>query len=126
MKVSPGCSSARNTAWFIWLPEFGCTLANLQSNSFLARSMASSLGDVDELAAAIIALARITLGIFVGHDRALRLEHGAGDDVFGGDQLDLVALATELVADRAEDLGISLLERGSKEGFEVFRSGHRF
>ncbi len=41
MKVSPGCSSARNTAWFIWLPEFGCTFAKLQPNSFLARSIAS-------------------------------------------------------------------------------------
>ena len=42
MNVSPGCSSARNTAWFIWLPEFGWTLAKLQPNSFFARSMASS------------------------------------------------------------------------------------
>ena len=74
------------------------------------------LGDVDELAAAIVALARIALGIFVGHDRALRLEHGARDDVFRGDQLDLVALAAELVADRAEDLGIGLGERGGEEG----------
>ena len=41
MKVSPGCSSARNVAWFIWLPEFGCTLANCAPNSFLARSIAS-------------------------------------------------------------------------------------
>ena len=40
MNVSPGLSSARNTAWFIWLPELGCTLANLQPNSCLARSMA--------------------------------------------------------------------------------------
>jgi hypothetical protein len=41
MKVSPGCSSARNTAWFIWLPELGWTLANWQPNSCLARSIAS-------------------------------------------------------------------------------------
>jgi hypothetical protein len=56
------------------------------------------LGDIDELAAAIVALARIALGIFVGHDRALRLEHGAGHDVLRGDQLDLVLLAAELCA----------------------------
>ena len=49
------------------------------------------LGDVDELAAAVIAPARIALGVFVGQHRALRLEHGAADDVLGGDQLDLVA-----------------------------------
>ena len=56
------------------------------------------LGDVDILAAAIVALARIAFGVFVGHHRALRLHHGAGDDVFGGDQLDLVALAAKLRA----------------------------
>ena len=41
MNVSPGCRSARNTAWFICEPEFGWTLANLQSNRRQARSIAS-------------------------------------------------------------------------------------
>ncbi len=41
MNVSPGWRSARNTAWFIWLPEFGWTLAKLQPKSCLARSIAS-------------------------------------------------------------------------------------
>ncbi|MND03093.1 hypothetical protein D3C83_227540 [compost metagenome] len=40
MKVSPGLSSAMNTAWLAWAPECGWTLAKAQSNSFLARSMA--------------------------------------------------------------------------------------
>ena len=44
-----------------------------------------SLGDIDELAAAIIAPAGIALGIFVGQNRALGFEHGLGDDVFRGD-----------------------------------------
>ena len=110
MKVSPGFISAMNTAWLAWLPEFGCTLANLQSNSRLARSIARFLGDVDELAAAVIAPARIALGIFVGHHRALRFEHGAGDDVFGGDQLDFVALAAEFELDGAGDLRIAVGE----------------
>ena len=64
--------------------------------------------DVDVLAAAIVALAGIALGIFVGHDRALRLEHRLADDVLRGDQLDLVLLAAELVADRFGDLWIGL------------------
>ena len=115
MKVSPGCSSARNTAWFIWLPEFGCTLAKSAPNSFLARSIASVLGDIDELAAAVIALARIAFGIFVGHHRALRFQHGAADDVFRGDQLDLMALAAEFALDRGGDLRIGLGERGGEE-----------
>ncbi len=122
MKVSPGCSSARNTAWFICEPELGCTLAKLAPNSCLARSMASVLGDVDVLAAAIVALARIALGVLVGHDRALRLEHGAGDDVFRGDQLDFVLLAAELELDGLGDLGIGLGERGGEE-FREQRGG---
>ena len=79
------------------------------------------LGDVDELAAAVIAPARIALGVFVGQHRALRLEHGAGDDVFRGDELDLVALALELVVDRAGDLRIGLRQGGGEE--RVFRVG---
>ena len=95
MKVSPGCSSARNTAWFIWLPEFGCTLAKLRAEQLLGALDRQRLGDVDELAAAVVALARIALGVLVGHHRALRLEHRPRDDVLGGDQLDLVLLAAE-------------------------------
>ena len=101
MKVSPGFISAMNTAWFAWLPEFGCTLAKRQSNRRQARSMARLLGDVDEAAAGVVAAARIALRVLVGHHRALRLQHGAGDDVLGGDQLDLVALAAELALDGA-------------------------
>ena len=41
MKVSPGCSSARNTAWLACAPLCGCTLAKLQPNSFVTRSIAS-------------------------------------------------------------------------------------
>ena len=41
MKASPGCSSARNTAWFACAPLCGCTLAKPQPNSFVARSIAS-------------------------------------------------------------------------------------
>ncbi len=110
MKVSPGCSSARNTAWFIWLPEFGCTLAKLGAEQFLGAVDRQRFGDVDPFAAAIIARARVALGIFVGHDRALRFQHRAADDVFRRDQLDLMALATEFAADRGGDFGIGLLE----------------
>ena len=62
------------------------------------------LDDVDILAAAVIALAGIAFGIFVGEQRAGRIEHGLRDDVLGGDQLDLVLLALGLVLDRFENL----------------------
>ncbi len=57
------------------------------------------LRPVHPFAAAIVAPARIALGIFVGQHRALRLQHGARDDVLGRDQLDLVALTPKLSAD---------------------------
>ena len=65
------------------------------------------LGHVDELAAAVVALARIALGVLVRHHRALRLEHGAADDVLRRDQLDLVALAAELAPDGGENLRVA-------------------
>ncbi len=72
------------------------------------------LGDIDELAAAVVALARQPFGIFVGEHRALRLQHGTRDDVLRRDEFDLVALAAELELDRLGDLGVALGERGRK------------
>ena len=66
------------------------------------------LGDVDDLAAAVVALARIALGIFVGEDRALRFHHRLGDDVLAGDQLDLGLLALQLMRDTGKDGGIGI------------------
>ena len=80
------------------------------------------LGDVDELAAAVVAPARIAFRVFVGHHRALRLEHRPRDDVLRGDELDRVALAAELELDRAGDLRIGVGEGGGKE--RVRTDGH--
>jgi hypothetical protein len=122
MKVSPGFISARNTAWFIWLPELGCTFANSQPNSFLARSNRDGLSHVYELTAAVIAPSRIALRVFVGQHRTLRLEHRPAHDVLRGDQLDLVALAAELLGDHVGDFGVGLRQRGGKE--RVFLRGN--
>ena len=73
-----------------------------------------TLGDVDELAAAVVALARQAFGIFVGEHRALRFQNGARDDVLRGDQLDLVALPAEFEPDRFGDLGIDLAPRAPR------------
>ena len=73
------------------------------------------LDHIDVLAAAVVALARQAFGIFVGQHRALRLEHGAADDVFRGDQLDFVALAAEFLADRAGDLRVGFVESGGEK-----------
>ncbi|MND58788.1 hypothetical protein D3C80_499570 [compost metagenome] len=76
-------------------------------------------GDIDELAAAIITLARITFGILVGHDRALGFEHGARDDVLRCNQLDLVTLTTEFLLDRAKDFRVGFGERAGEECFGI-------
>ena len=97
MKVSPGCKSARNTAWFIWLPELGCTLAKFATEQFLGAFDGDRFDLVDIFATTIIALARIALGIFVGQHRTCRLKHRARGDVFGRDQFDLFLLAFEFL-----------------------------
>ena len=63
------------------------------------------LGDVDVVAAAVVAPAGIALGVFVGQHRALRLQHRGGDDVLAGDQLDAVLLAGQLGASAAASSG---------------------
>ena len=75
------------------------------------------LGNIDELAAAVIAPARQAFGILVGQHRALRFEHGAADDVLRRDQLDLVALAAKLERDGIGDLRIAVGQRGGKQAF---------
>jgi hypothetical protein len=107
MKVSPGCNSARNTDWFAWLPEFGCTFAVEEPGDALDRE---AFGHIDELAAAIIAPAGIALGVFVGQNRALRFEHRFRDDIFRCDQLDFMSLAAEFQLDRLGDFGIGIGE----------------
>ena len=73
------------------------------------------LGDVDVLAAAVVALAGQSFGVLVGEHRALRFQHRAAHDVLRRDQLDLVALAAELAADHVGDLGIGVAQRGREQ-----------
>src|SRR5262249_40122044 len=77
------------------------------------------------LAAAIITVARIALGIFVRQHRALCFEHGFGDDIFGGDEFDFVPLTTELTLHRAEYFGVALFERGGEKAVRIVAIRHR-
>ena len=79
------------------------------------------LRDVDELAAAVIALARIAFRVFVGQHRPLRFENRARHDIFRGDELDVVALTAELEFDRAGDFRIGRSERRGKERIRADR-----
>ena len=73
------------------------------------------LDNVDMLAATIIAAAGIALGIFVGQNRALRLENTGADDVLGCNHLDLVLLADQLMPDCRCQFRIGIRQRGREE-----------
>ena len=64
------------------------------------------LDDVGVLAASVVATARVALRVLVGEDRTLRLQHGAGDEVLGGDHLEEVALTGDLATDGGVDLRV--------------------
>ena len=80
---------------------------------------------VDDLAAAVVPLARVALGVLVRRHRPDRLEHGRPGEVLGGDQLDLAALALELLAEESRDIGVDLGEPGGRELLErLLCDGH--
>ena len=70
---------------------------------------------VDDLAAAVVALARVALGVLVRRHRADGLEDRRPGEVLRRDQLDLVALPLELRAEQRRDVRIDLGEaRGAQ------------
>ena len=70
------------------------------------------LGDVDELATAVVALAWIAFGVLVGEHRSRRFEDGAAHEVLRGDQLQALVLPPFFVAHGLRDVGIRFRERG--------------
>ena len=80
---------------------------------------------VDDLAAAVVALAGIALGVLVRRRRADRLEHRRPREVLGRDQLDLPALPLQLAPERVGDLGVDLGEAGRTKLLEgLLRDRH--
>ncbi len=71
------------------------------------------LCDVDVLAAAVVALARIAFGVLVGEHAALGFHHPRAGVVLAGDQLDVVLLAAGLGGD---GLGEFVIESGNTGG----------
>ena len=62
-------------------------------------------GNVHEFAAAVVALAGIAFGVFVGQHRTLRLEHARTGIVFRSDQFDMIFLALRSAAMAAASSG---------------------
>ena len=77
------------------------------------------LGNIHELAAAVVALARQTFGVFVGENGPLRLENCARNDVLRGDQFDFVALSAEFELDRLIDLRVHVAQGGREQVFHI-------
>ncbi len=68
--------------------------------------LGEALHDVDVLAAAVVALARLALGVLVGEPRAVGLEDRARGVVLAGDELDLPGLPLALGEHRRPELGV--------------------
>jgi len=99
-----------------WAPECGCNVGEAAGEQLAGAIDGQLLGLVDLLAAAVIAPARIALGILVGQDRPGGLEHGARHDVLRGDQLDLLTLALQLALQHRVDRGIGFGEALGEHG----------
>ena len=83
------------------------------------------LDHVDDLAAAVVALAGVALGVLVRRRRPDGLEHGRPGEVLGCDQLDLSALPLELASERVGDLRVDLREAGGPKVLEgLLRNRH--
>ena len=83
------------------------------------------LGHVHVLAAAVVAPARVALGVLVGEHRALRVEDGLGHEVLRGDHLQGGLLAARLVLEHLGDLRVHLGDGlGEVVGRQIAHSGH--
>jgi len=68
------------------------------------------LDDVDELAAVVVPLPRVSLGVLVRHDAALGLQDRLVDEVLRRDEFQLSGLPLRLLQDGGRHLGVHFLE----------------
>jgi hypothetical protein len=71
---------------------------------------------VDDRVAAVVALARISLGVLVGEGAADGLHHRGRGEVLARDQLQTRALALDLTVDEPEHLGVGGGVAGERHG----------
>ena len=83
----------------------------LRAEQLLGALDGEALGDVDELAAAVVATPGVALGVLVGEHRALGFEHGTRHEVLARDHLERAALAAELLLQDRGDLRVDLGQR---------------
>ena len=83
----------------------------LGAKEFLGARDRQRLCHVDELATAVVPLARIAFGVLVGQHRPGGVEHGLADEVLGRDELEAAILAMHFVRDGGGDLRVGIGER---------------
>ncbi len=86
------------------------------------------LGDIHKLAAAVVALAGVALGILVGQRAAHGRKDGLGHEILTGDQLQMGFLPRALVLDGLPDFrvrvkGLGNVPHGSTSGI-IFSMGN--
>ena len=84
----------------------------LRAKQLLGPVARQILDHIGKLAAAVVALAGISLGIFIREHRARGFEHGFADEIFRGDQLQAFMLAAGFVVDGRGDLRIGFVTAG--------------
>ena len=99
-------------------PRVGLDVRVLGAEQALRPVDRELLDTVDDLAAAVVALAGIPLGVLVRRHRADRLEDRRPREVLGGDQLDLPSLPLEFRVEQLGDVGIDLVEPGGTKAVE--------
>lgn len=70
-----------------------------------------AFGGVRVVAAAVVAGARVALGVLVGERRGERGEDGGGAEILGGDQLERTGLSEGLVPEHLGDLRVGPRQR---------------
>jgi len=104
--------------------RIGLHVGEIAAEQFLGALDRQVFDDVGIFAAAVITLARIAFGIFVGEDRSGRFEHGEARDIFRRDQFDLGLLAMQFLADRRIDFRIGAFQMfGEESWFANVRRG---
>jgi hypothetical protein len=71
---------------------------------------------VHDLAPAVVALARVALGVLVGEQGAERFQDRRAGEVLARNQLQRVALAPVFLVDEGGDGGVGLLQNAEVEG----------
>ncbi|CDC63330.1 uncharacterized protein BN660_01889 [Clostridium sp. CAG:448] len=72
---------------------------------------------VDIGTAAVIAFARITLGVFVGEQAPRSEQNRLGNHIFGGNQLNILLFALLLTCNGGIDLGVVLIQLFVKHSY---------